>query len=138
MTHEELVCIWVHEATRLLGNRLVEEDEKKWCDDKIDEVAKKYFAGVNFDQAPARPVYYSSWSSKDSRSVSWDKLKAFLITRLRLFYEEELNVPLVVFDEVLEHILRINCALRQPMGHCLFCLKRKILFNQMLARKVKE
>ena len=26
---------------------------------------------------------------------------------------------LVVFDEVLDHILRIDRVLRQPMGHCL-------------------
>jgi len=119
LTREELVRIWAHEATRLFCDRLVEEDEKKWCDDKIDEVAKKYFAGVNFEQALARPMYYSSWLSKDSRSVSREELKAFLIARLRVFYEEELDVPLVVFDEVLEHILRIDRVLRQPMGHCL-------------------
>jgi dynein heavy chain 1 len=28
-------------------------------------------------------------------------------------------VPIVVFDEVLEHILRIDRVLRQPLGHCL-------------------
>ena len=36
-----------------------------------------------------------------------------------MFYEEELDVPLVVFDEVLEHVLRIDRVLRQPMGHLL-------------------
>ena len=36
-----------------------------------------------------------------------------------MFYEEELDVPLVVFDEVLEHVLRIDRVLRQPMGHVL-------------------
>lgn len=36
-----------------------------------------------------------------------------------MFYEEELNVPLVIFDQVLDHVLRIARVLRQPMGHCL-------------------
>lgn len=39
--------------------------------------------------------------------------------RLKIFYEEQLNVPIVVFDEVLEHILRIDRVLRQPLGHLL-------------------
>jgi dynein heavy chain 1 len=30
-----------------------------------------------------------------------------------------LDVPLVLFDEVLDHILRIDRVLRQPIGHCL-------------------
>ena len=51
--------------------------------------------------------------------MSRDELREFLAARLRVFYEEELDVPLVVFDEVLDHILRIDRVLRQPMGHCL-------------------
>jgi len=33
---------------------------------------------------------------------------------LRILYEEELNVPIVVFDSVLGHILRIDRVMRQP------------------------
>ena len=39
--------------------------------------------------------------------------------KLRQFYEEELNVELVVFDSVLDHVLRIDRVLRQPLGHLL-------------------
>jgi dynein heavy chain 1 len=39
----------------------------------------------------------------------------------RVFYEEILDVKLVVFDEVLEHILRIDRVSRQSMGHLLQC-----------------
>jgi hypothetical protein len=46
-------------------------------------------------------------------------LRTFMSARLKVFYEEELDVPLVVFDEVIEHVLRIDRVLKQPMGHCL-------------------
>jgi dynein heavy chain 1 len=36
-----------------------------------------------------------------------------------VFYEEELDVPLVLFDEVLDHVLRIDRIFRQPQGHLL-------------------
>ncbi len=39
--------------------------------------------------------------------------------RLAVFYEEQLLVPLVVFDSVLEHAVRIERVLNQPMGHML-------------------
>jgi dynein heavy chain 1 len=57
--------------------------------------------------------------SKETRRVGRDELKGLLGARLSVFYEEELDGPLVIFDEVLEHILRIDRVLRQPMGHCL-------------------
>lgn len=56
---------------------------------------------------------------KDYVSVKQDELKKFIEARLTTFYEEELNVPLVVFDSVMDHILRIDRVLRQPLGHLL-------------------
>jgi dynein heavy chain 1 len=119
VTREELCRVWVHEGLRLFSDRLVNEEDRKWCHNKIDDVAQKWFAGVDFEVALKRPLFYTSWLSKETRKVGRDELKEFLSARLRVFYEEELDVPLVVFDEVLEHILRIDRVLRQPMGHLL-------------------
>ena len=38
---------------------------------------------------------------------------------VQVFYEEELDVPLVLFNEVLDHVLRIDRIFRQPQGHLL-------------------
>merc|ERR1712194_331603 len=35
------------------------------------------------------------------------------------FSEEEMNVQLVVFSDVLDHVTRIDRVLRQPLGHLL-------------------
>jgi dynein heavy chain 1 len=119
LTREELVRVWTHEGLRLFADRLVDVEDKEWCSSKLDEVARKWFAGVDFEIALARPMFYTTWLSKDTRRVERGELKDFLSARLRVFYEEELDVPLVVFDEVLEHVLRIDRVLRQPMGHLL-------------------
>ena len=119
LSREELVRIWAHEALRLFCDRLVTIDEKNWCEDKIDVIARKWFADVDFEEALERPLFYSTWLTKDTRRIKGDELKSFLAARLRVFYEEELDVPLVIFDDVLEHVLRIDRVLRQPMGHCL-------------------
>jgi len=57
--------------------------------------------------------------NKNYISVKQEELKKFIEARLVTFYEEELNVPLVVFDSVMDHILRIDRVLRQPLGHLL-------------------
>jgi len=121
LSKEELCRIWAHEGLRLFCDRLIEDEDRKWCHDKIDEVARKWFAGVDFDTALKRPIFYTTWLSKETKKVERDELKEFLAARLRVFYEEMLDVKLVIFDEVLEHILRIDRVLRQPMGHLLLC-----------------
>lgn len=119
LTREELVRIWAHEGLRLFADRLVEESDRQWCNDKIDETARQWFAGVDYELALAKPMFFTTWLSKDTKRVERDELKDFLSARLRVFYEEELDVPLVVFDGVLDHVLRIDRVLRQPMGHLL-------------------
>lgn len=38
---------------------------------------------------------------------------------MKTFNEEQLDVQIVVFDSVIDHILRIDRVLRQPLGHLL-------------------
>lgn len=119
MTMEELVRLWGHEALRLFHDRLITAEEKAWCEQTIDEVAKEYFAGVDTAVCLQRPILYSNWLKKTYQSTDRDTLRNFIAARLKVFYEEELDVPLVIFDDVLEHVLRIDNVLRHPMGHLL-------------------
>ncbi|XP_072938013.1 dynein heavy chain, cytoplasmic isoform X3 [Epargyreus clarus] len=116
---EGLVRLWAHEALRLFQDRLVEDTERQWTDENIDNVAMRFFPGINREQALARPILYSNWLSKDYVPVQRDQLREYVKARLKVFYEEELDVPLVLFDEVLEHVLRIDRIFRQPQGHLL-------------------
>lgn len=116
---EDLVRLYVHEGLRLFEDRLVYASEKVWCNETIDEVAKKWFPSINSEKALSRPIYFTNYLNKNYVSVGADELKDYIEARLKQFYEEELNVPLVVFDSVLDHILRIDRVLRQPLGHLL-------------------
>ncbi|XP_050667850.1 dynein heavy chain, cytoplasmic isoform X2 [Leptidea sinapis] len=116
---EGLVRLWAHEALRLFQDRLVDDVERQWTDENIDNVAMRFFPGINREQALARPILYSNWLSKDYVPVERDHLREYVKARLKVFYEEELDVPLVLFDEVLEHVLRIDRIFRQPQGHLL-------------------
>jgi dynein heavy chain 1 len=119
MTMDELVRLWGHEALRLFHDRLVTDEEKQWCDKLVDEVAASHFSGVDITKCLQRPMLYSNWLKKTYQSTDRDDLRTFLAARLKVFYEEELDVPLVIFDDVLEHVLRIDNVLRHPMGHML-------------------
>lgn len=115
---EELARLWFHEGLRLFHDRLVTEEEREWCMETFEAIGRRRFTGA--DRACfMKPVYFSNWLNKDYVSVDKEQLRAHIEARLRVFYEEELNVPLVVFDDVLEHVLRIDRVLRQPFGHLL-------------------
>uniref|UniRef100_A0A8C5Q446 AAA+ ATPase domain-containing protein n=1 Tax=Leptobrachium leishanense TaxID=445787 RepID=A0A8C5Q446_9ANUR len=116
---EGLIRIWAHEALRLFQDRLVEDEERRWTDENIDMVALKHFPNVEKEKALNRPILYSNWLSKDYIPVEQEELRDYVKARLKVFYEEELDVPLVLFNEVLDHVLRIDRIFRQPQGHLL-------------------
>ena len=114
-----LVRLWAHEALRLFHDRLVTEEERIWTNQNIDEVALKHFPTIKGEVALARPILYSNWMTKNYVPVEREELRDYVKARLKVFYEEELDVPLVLFDEVLDHVLRIDRIFRQPQGHLL-------------------
>lgn len=115
---EDLVRLWAHEALRLFEDRLVTEDEKRWCQEKVDEIAYRFFPTVD-QTCLARPILYSTYLTKAYQSCKLDDLREYVLQKLKAFNEEEYDVQLVIFDEVLEHISKIDRVLRQPIGHML-------------------
>lgn len=57
---------------------------------------------------------------QDYIPVDQEELRDYVKARLKVFYEEELDVPLVLFNEVLDHVLRIDrwafCCDRSPLA----------------------
>ena len=119
LTVEGLVRVWAHEALRLFQDRLVAEEERLWTDENIDATAVNHFPTINKDEALVRPILYSNWTSKYYIPVDREVLREYTKQRLRVFYEEELDVPLVLFNDVLDHVLRIDRVFRQVQGHLL-------------------
>ncbi|KAJ7071380.1 dynein heavy chain protein 1 [Mycena amicta] len=116
---EGLVRVWAHEALRLFQDRLVTEEEKLWTDENIDSNAMENFPTINREEALLRPILFSNWTSKNYIPVDRETLREYTKARLRVFYEEELDVPLVLFNDVLDHVLRIDRVFRQVQGHLL-------------------
>lgn len=114
---EGLVRIWAHEALRLFEDRLVDEDERLWTADAVRRVALQHFPGIDETKALGGPILFSNWLSKNYVPVEREQLRDFAKARLKTFCEEEVDVPLILFNDVLEHVLRIDRVFRQPQGH---------------------
>ena len=116
---EGLVRVWAHEGLRLFQDRLVTEDERRWTDEKIDEIGMKHFPTIDSQEALSRPILFSPWMSKHVVSVQRETLRDYVSARLRLFAEEELDTSLVLFDGLLDIACSIDRILRQRQGHVL-------------------
>ncbi|KAK4192422.1 putative dynein heavy chain [Podospora australis] len=114
---EGLIRIWAHEALRLFQDRLVAEDERKWTDDAVRRIAMEHFPTIDEQKALGGPILFSNWLSKHYLPVDREALREFVKQRLKTFCEEEVDVPLILFNDVLEHVLRIDRVFRQPQGH---------------------
>ncbi|KAK1146072.1 dynein heavy chain [Aspergillus melleus] len=114
---EGLVRIWAHEALRLFQDRLVAEEERNWTGDAVRRIALEHFPNMDAEEALKGPILFSNWLSKNYVPVEQERLRDFVKARLRTFCEEEVDVPLVLFNDVLEHALRIDRVFRQPQGH---------------------
>lgn len=117
MTADEFLRLFVHEGLRIFVDRLVYEEEKQWTESMFEEVVCSKF---NVDSSLLqKPILFSNLLSRFYTSVKEQELRDFLASRLHTFSEEEIDVKLVLFDSVLEHILRIDRVLKQPLGHML-------------------
>ena len=117
---EGLVQVWAYEALQLFQDRLASEEEWLWTDQNIDAVAQQHFPTINFDEALACPILFSNWTSRHYVAVDRrEQLREFTKARLRVFHEEELDVPLVLFNDVSDHVLRIDRVFHQIQGHLL-------------------
>ncbi|CAM1511285.1 Fc.00g087980.m01.CDS01 [Cosmosporella sp. VM-42] len=117
LTLEGLIRIWAHEALRLFQDRLVAEDERAWTDQSIHRIALQFFPTIDEEKALGGPILFSNWLSKNYIPVDREQLRDFVKARLKTFCEEEVDVPLILFNDVLEHVLRIDRVFRQPQGH---------------------
>lgn len=106
-----MVRLWAHEALRLFSDRLVHESERKWCNELVDKIAYNSFPNLK-DEVLRRPILFSSYINKDYQSVEREELRKYIEGRLRTFNDEELSVPLVIFDDVIDNILRIDRVLK--------------------------
>ncbi|KAF4549174.1 Dynein heavy chain-like protein [Elsinoe fawcettii] len=114
---EGLIRIWAHEALRLFSDRLIAEGERQWTEEAVDRIAIEHFPSIDKAASLQRPILFSNWLSKNYIPVEREQLRDFVKARLRTFCEEELDVPLVLFNDVLDHVLRIDRVFRQPQGH---------------------
>ncbi|SBS80798.1 dynein heavy chain, putative [Plasmodium ovale] len=114
----ELVRLCICEGLRIFQDRLIHKKEKEQTDKIINNILKYCFPDITDDYLE-RPILFSCYIQNKYAEIDKNHLKELILGKLKIFNEEEINVQLVLFDDVLDHITRIDRVLRLPLGHLL-------------------
>ncbi|XP_067623613.1 dynein beta chain, ciliary [Eurosta solidaginis] len=120
----DLIRLYVHEAYRVYHDRLVDQYDIKAFKATIRDIFKKDFEDFDEDFVFAEPLIYSHFAQSlvDQKYMplrSWDKLHQLLMEAQSNYNEIVGYMNLVLFEDAMVHVCRINRILESPRGNAL-------------------
>lgn len=115
----DLVRVWAHEALRLFQDRLVTESERTFTYNLLKEVANNHFPNLDINSCCSQPILFSNLTTANYISVNISDIFERIKAKMILFQQEGMGTPLILHDQALKDILRIDRVFRQPQGHML-------------------
>ncbi|NXL03800.1 DYH17 protein, partial [Mesembrinibis cayennensis] len=120
----DLVRLWLHEAERVYGDKLVNEKDQKGFGKMLADTCRKFFGELSEDLVFAKPNIYCHFAQgmgepKYLPVPSWPALNKLLGEALDNYNEVNVAMSLVLFEDAVSHICRISRILESPRGNAL-------------------
>ncbi|NXD86338.1 DYH9 protein, partial [Halcyon senegalensis] len=122
---QDLVKLYLHESTRVYRDKMVEEKDYGTFDKIQLEMVKKFYDDIDetLEQTKRMNVYchFAKGIGEPSyRPVpTWEELNHILVEALNNYNEVNAAMNLVLFEDAMCHICRINRILESPRGNVL-------------------
>lgn len=122
----QLVRLWRNECLRIFHDRLISQEDKTWTIDTIESLIQKSFPDA-LTEATMVPSLFGDFRNalEEGKPRLYEDLKGFdtvgsVFTRILSEYNETHNVMnLVLFDDAIDHLVRVARILRINRGHAL-------------------
>ena len=120
----DLVRVWLHETCRVYGDKMIENKDMETFANMKADVVKTSFEDMDQEALKAEPLIYCHFASgigepKYLAVSSWESLKKILEEALDSYNEINAMMNLVLFEDAMQHICRINRILESPRGNAL-------------------
>ncbi|NXC72870.1 DYH9 protein, partial [Anhinga anhinga] len=122
---QDLVKLYLHESNRVYRDKMVEEKDYGIFDKIQLEMVKKFYDDIEetLDQTKRMNVYchFAKGIGEPSyRPVpTWEELNQILVEALDNYNEVNAAMDLVLFEDAMCHVCRINRILESPRGNAL-------------------
>ncbi|XP_074840744.1 dynein axonemal heavy chain 11 isoform X2 [Carettochelys insculpta] len=120
----DLVHLWIHESSRVYGDKLMEPEECNFFHIKVIDTAHKYFEGVEDHILLQCPLIYCHFANGVAAPCympvkEWEGLRKTLTEALESYNEFNASMNLVLFEHAMQHVCRISRILEAPRGYAL-------------------
>jgi len=125
----KLLRLWVHEAQRVFGDRLVDAADGATFTSELRAVAKLVWKEVDQEALFAGPVLFTSFAGQPSAEPTYlplptgpagmDLLSKTLIDKLEDYNTSHSIMDLVLFEQAMEHVARICRIISNPGGNAM-------------------
>ncbi|XP_056152705.1 dynein axonemal heavy chain 17-like [Lampris incognitus] len=119
-----LVRLWLHECDRVYGDKLVDEVDMENFSNIRREICNKCFGDLDHGYLLKKPNIYCHFSqgigeTKYLPVENWGALNKLLLEALDAYNKVNAAMNLVLFEDAMSHICRINRILESPYGNAL-------------------
>ena len=120
----DIVRLWLHESTRVYCDKLIDLKDIEMFDKIKLEVAQQTFEDMDEESLNLNPLIFCHFAMgigepKYSMVSNWDNLKKILDEALESYNEVNAVMNLVLFEDAMQHVCRINRILEAPRGNAL-------------------
>ncbi|XP_077407169.1 dynein axonemal heavy chain 9 isoform X2 [Vanacampus margaritifer] len=121
----DLLKIYLHESNRVYRDKLVEEQDFQVFDKLQADTVKKFFEDMEESLEKTRKMNlychfaHGLGESRYMAVESWSSLNKNLLEVLDSYNEVNATLNLVLFEDAMAHICRINRILESPRGNAL-------------------
>jgi dynein heavy chain len=120
----QMVRLLTHEAARVYSDKLVTQEDLQLFDSTVKNIVSDVFKDVDQEQLHAVPNLHTHFAGgigepKYQQVKDWDALKTVLEEALVNYNEVNAAMNLVLFQDAMQHICRINRILESPRGNAL-------------------
>uniref|UniRef100_A0A803WBL3 Dynein axonemal heavy chain 17 n=1 Tax=Ficedula albicollis TaxID=59894 RepID=A0A803WBL3_FICAL len=122
-TPVDLVRLWLHEAERVYGDKLVDEEDQYSFKKLLTDICKASFQVSCAEQWSSPNIYCHFAQGMDESKympvTNWATLSDLLGEALDSYNEVNAAMNLVLFEDAVSHICRISRILESPRGNAL-------------------
>jgi dynein heavy chain len=120
----ELIRLWIHESYRTYGDKMVDEPDRTQLTRVTEEFLKKSFEELDQPTIKAEPIIFTHFAfgvgdPKYGQIKEWAVLKKLLDEAQMNYDDVNAAQNLVLFEDAMSHVCRINRILESPRGNAL-------------------